>query len=68
VGKNGALDAYRRKRDLRRSSEPSDGSRGPGWLLVKKDDKFAKPGSDPEQDEPESVQSGKDIGQAAEDK
>ena len=42
--------------------------REPGWLLVKKADKFAKPGSDPERDEPESVQSGKDIGQVAEDK
>jgi DNA ligase D-like protein (predicted 3'-phosphoesterase) len=42
--------------------------REPGWLLVKKADKFAKPGSDPERDEPESVKSGKDIGQVAEDK
>jgi DNA ligase D-like protein (predicted 3'-phosphoesterase) len=38
------------------------------WLLVKKADKFAKPGSDPEREEPESVKSGKDIGQVAEEK
>jgi DNA ligase D-like protein (predicted 3'-phosphoesterase) len=42
--------------------------REPAWLLVKKADKFAKPGSDPERDEPESVKSGKDIGQVAEEK
>ena len=30
MGKNGALDAYRRKRDLRRSSEPSGGRRRQG--------------------------------------
>jgi hypothetical protein len=37
--------------------------RDPAWLLVKKADKFAEPGSDPERDEPESVKSGKDIDQ-----
>ena len=42
--------------------------RGPVWLLVKKADKLAEPGSDPERDEPESVKSGKDIGQVADDK
>jgi DNA ligase D-like protein (predicted 3'-phosphoesterase) len=42
--------------------------RGPVWLLVKNADKFAEPGSDPERDEPESVQSGKDIEQVADEK
>jgi len=42
--------------------------RDPGWILVKKADKFAEPGSDPERDEPESVKSGKDIDQVADDK
>jgi DNA ligase D-like protein (predicted 3'-phosphoesterase) len=42
--------------------------RGPVWLLVKKADKFAEPGSDPERDEPESVKSGKDIEQVADEK
>jgi DNA ligase D-like protein (predicted 3'-phosphoesterase) len=42
--------------------------RGPVWLLVKKADKFAEPGSDPELDEPESVKSGKDIEQVADEK
>jgi DNA ligase D-like protein (predicted 3'-phosphoesterase) len=42
--------------------------RGPGWLLVKKADKFAEPGSDPERDEPESVKSGEDIEQVADEK
>jgi DNA ligase D-like protein (predicted 3'-phosphoesterase) len=42
--------------------------RDPGWLLVKKADSFAEPGSDPEQDEPESVKSGKDIEQVADEK
>jgi DNA ligase D-like protein (predicted 3'-phosphoesterase) len=42
--------------------------RGPVWLLVKKADTFAEPGSDPEQDEPESVTSGKDIEQVADEK
>ena len=42
--------------------------RGPVWLLVKKADRLAEPGSDPERDEPESVQSGKDIEQVADDK
>jgi DNA ligase D-like protein (predicted 3'-phosphoesterase) len=42
--------------------------RDPGWLLVKKADKFAEPGSDPERDEPESVKSGKDIEQVADEK
>jgi hypothetical protein len=39
-----------------------------GRLLVKKADKFAEPGSDPERDEPESVKSGRDIEQVADDK
>jgi DNA ligase D-like protein (predicted 3'-phosphoesterase) len=34
----------------------------PDWLLVKKADKFADKAANPEQDQPESVQSGKDIG------
>jgi DNA ligase D-like protein (predicted 3'-phosphoesterase) len=42
--------------------------RDAGWLLVKKADKFAEPGSDPERDEPESVKSGKDIEQVADEK
>jgi DNA ligase D-like protein (predicted 3'-phosphoesterase) len=42
--------------------------RDPGWLLVKMADKFAEPGSDPERDEPESVKSGKDIEQVADEK
>jgi DNA ligase D-like protein (predicted 3'-phosphoesterase) len=42
--------------------------RDPGWLLVKKADEFAEPGSDPERDEPESVKSGKDIEQVADEK
>jgi hypothetical protein len=42
--------------------------REPGWLLVKKADKFAEPGSDPERDEPGSVRSGKDIEQVADEK
>jgi hypothetical protein len=42
--------------------------REPAWLLVKKADRFAEPGSDPEPDEPESVKSGKDIGQVADEK
>jgi len=42
--------------------------REPGWLLVKKADKFAEPGRDPERDEPESAQSGKDIEQVADEK
>jgi DNA ligase D-like protein (predicted 3'-phosphoesterase) len=42
--------------------------REPGWLLVKKADKFAEPGSDPERDEPGSVKSGKDIEQVADEK
>ena len=42
--------------------------RDPGWIQVKKADKFAEPGSDPERDEPESVKSGKDIDQVADDK
>jgi DNA ligase D-like protein (predicted 3'-phosphoesterase) len=37
--------------------------RQPGWLLVKKADTFADPAADPERDWPESVKSGKDIGQ-----
>jgi DNA ligase D-like protein (predicted 3'-phosphoesterase) len=41
--------------------------RDPGWLLVKKDDKFASARADPERDEPESVRSGQDIGQLGED-
>jgi DNA ligase D-like protein (predicted 3'-phosphoesterase) len=39
------------------------GGRQPAWLLVKSDDKFADRGADPERDDPESVKSGKDIGQ-----
>lgn len=42
--------------------------RGPVWLLVKKADTFAEPGSDPERDEPESVKSGKDIDQVTDEK
>ena len=42
--------------------------RGPVWLLVKKADTFAEPGSNPERDEPESVKSGKDIEQVADEK
>jgi DNA ligase D-like protein (predicted 3'-phosphoesterase) len=41
--------------------------RQPGWLLVKKDDEFARAQADPERDEPESVQSGQDIGQVGEE-
>jgi DNA ligase D-like protein (predicted 3'-phosphoesterase) len=40
--------------------------RQPGWLLVKKDDKFASPQADPERDRPQSVRSGKNIGQIGE--
>jgi DNA ligase D-like protein (predicted 3'-phosphoesterase) len=43
-------------------------TRDPGWLLVKKADRFAEPGSDPERDEPDSVRSGKDIEQVADEK
>jgi DNA ligase D-like protein (predicted 3'-phosphoesterase) len=41
--------------------------RDAGWLLVKRSDKFAEPGSDAERDEPESVKSGKDIEQVADE-
>jgi len=36
--------------------------REPAWLLVKEKDRFADRTADPERDEPESVKSGKDIG------
>jgi DNA ligase D-like protein (predicted 3'-phosphoesterase) len=36
--------------------------RQPAWLLVKKADRFADRGADPEREHPESVKSGKDIG------
>jgi phage gp29-like protein len=42
--------------------------RDPGWILVKKADRFAQRGSDPERDEPESVKSGRDIEQVADEK
>ncbi len=42
--------------------------REPGWLLVKKADKYADTGAHPEQDLPKSVKSGKDIDQVAERK
>jgi DNA ligase D-like protein (predicted 3'-phosphoesterase) len=41
--------------------------RQPGWLLVKKDDEFASRQADLERDQPESVRSGKDIGQVREE-
>ena len=37
--------------------------RQPGWLLVKKADPYADKAANPERDRPESVKSGKDIGQ-----
>jgi DNA ligase D-like protein (predicted 3'-phosphoesterase) len=40
--------------------------REPAWLLVKKNDTFASRQTDPERDEPESVRSGKDIGDIGE--
>lgn len=43
------------------------GGRQPGWLLVKKNDEFASAQADPERDQPESVQSGQDIGQVGEE-
>lgn len=36
--------------------------REPAWLLVKEKDRFVDRTADPERDEPESVKSGKDIG------
>jgi hypothetical protein len=42
--------------------------RQPAWLLVKKADKYADTGGDPERERPESVKSGKDIDQVAEKK
>lgn len=42
--------------------------RQPGWLLVKRDDEFASRQGDLERDQPQSVRSGKDIGQVGEER
>ena len=42
--------------------------RDPGWLLVKKADKYGDTGGDPERDLPRSVKSGKGIDQVADKK